>query len=195
MRIGQQDAVGRRDPHGTTDGSTTGRGRDQRQGRTGMTLKLNRQVVPVVVSAALLVLLVAGVVVRQARVSAPALPMTGKAAAVASAGDQLNMPGGSATNAGATRSEIRAAQAAAGVGRLEFFPGEEYAVANRPARGAAGSGLLEFLPGEAPLLSLSAARPSAEVGPIEYLPGEGYAIPLPSFAPAREAAPDFGPQP
>ena len=183
MVTGRYDTVGRRDPSGATDG------------KTRMTLGLERRVIPAAIGAALVLLLIAGMVAGRAWPVSPALPAADSAAAADAGAAQANLPGQAGTIAGRDRDAARAAQAAAGIGLLEFSPGEEFAGANRPARDTAGHGPLEFLPGELPARSLPLAPADTGSGLLEYLPGEQGARPLPSLSPQREPAPDFGPQP
>ena len=195
MVTGRYDTVGRLDPSGGTDGSTAGRGRDQEGGRTRLPRGLQRWLIPTAIGAALVLLLIAGMVAGRARPASPVLPAADRAAAADAGAARASLPGQAGASAGRERDAARAAQAAAGIGVLEFFPGEEVAGATRPARDAAGQGLLEVLPGELPARSLPVAPAGTGSGPLEHLPGEQDARPLPSLAPQREPAPDFGPQP
>ena len=92
MRSGRHDTGKRGDPSRTTDGSTTGRERDQEHGRTSMRFRLNRQLVGVATTVALLLALVAGVALLPGRAPS-AVPAAPASSVAASQGDyQLSPP-------------------------------------------------------------------------------------------------------
>ena len=91
MRDGQERTGKRGDPFRTTDGSTTGRERDREHGRTGMKFRLNRQLVSVVTTVALLLAVVATVALFRGRAPS-AVPAAPSGGAAASQGDYRLSP-------------------------------------------------------------------------------------------------------
>jgi hypothetical protein len=160
MRDGQERTGKRGDPFRTTDGSTTGRERDREHGRTGMKFRLNRQLVSVVTTVALLLAVVATVALFRGRApsAVPAAPSSG---AAASQGDYRLSPPNEAEPSGA------------GVG-VTFPAGNEPALtdfredhrADAPAVPVDhGAGPSEFLPGETGVSPLPSATPDASEDP------------------------------
>ncbi len=200
------------------DSITASGGLAQQKGRTVMNRRVTWCTVTITIVSTLLVGLLATAVVARVFSLAPARGVAGQervtqenpdadayamAAALAVAdnaaafcpGDcQLGRAGEASMTGGATGSAARAAAAAAGVGHLEFSPGDAVAGAIHAASGAAESGLQEFLAGDRATRGLPSVQLGTGVGDFEYSPGEEPSV-LPSPAPNREAVPDFGRQP
>ncbi len=220
-------------PGTMADSDMAGRGITRQEGRTGMNRRVTRRTVTITIVSTLLLGLLSIAAVAQVFLLAPApdaarqervIQHDSRADAYAMHGDaicpadcQLGRAGETDTTGGTTGSAARAAAAAAGVGRLEFSPGDAFAGAARAVVGGTDGGPLEFLPTESSTRGLPMA-PAADgyiypevygndqtssrrgtgstgVGDIEYSLGDQDTRPLPSLAPDHEPTPQFGPQP
>ncbi len=199
-------------PSKTADSGIVGHGIAQQRGRTVMNRRVTRRKVTITIVSTLLVGVLSTAAVAQVFLFAPApdaarqerviqqdpgadaYTMDGDAA-ICPGDCQLGREGEPDATGGTTGSAVRAAAAAAGMGDVESFPGEEGADANRTVPGAAEGGPVEFLPSESPTRSLPIVRPDPEVGPVERLPGDEDTSTVPSLAPDHEPVPQFGPQP
>ncbi len=190
MRSGQHGTGKRDDPFRTTDGSTTGRKRDQEHGRTSMKFRLNRQLVGVATTVALLLALVAGVALLRGRAPS-AVPAAPGSSVAASQGDYRLSPPNEAEPAGASVGvtspapgftdfrEDRSADAPAASAPVAYcaavYQGNEQLY--RDCAASAEPGLVEDRPGQ------RAVPTDAEVGFREHLPSEQGAGSLPSATP------------